>query len=324
MPPKRRLLLYAVIAVSGMFSGCSIIPYYSTVEGLNDAQWLDGEMRVVANRSHYVDSMFSFESHSRLERQEWVSAEVTFPNRPVLRAHIHKLSDAKGEVDRGFLAINGSGLLIHQEGGQCALFDPGSGKDVSKTFPIPLLFNRSHTAYLSLVAGKAVIFDTLSAIKGEPAVLARPPWTVTPEQIHGYGKAGGLTDDVQYLVLFSGGTVEAWSTNGTKEQWVIPAERSRENLVDAESIDGKVAVLSRSLILPYGSHDAVKLTTMDGVIVCSGEIAASDGGGLWNPRGKAILFVPYGFSPLASERSSQIFELWNYSLNTVQSTHVWN
>jgi hypothetical protein len=319
--PKSAMLLLSAISLCGVLAGCSLIPYYNTVESHDDRKWLNGKFRVIANRRHYVDRMFSWESHSRLTSQEWILAAVPFPDRNLHRPQQLKFLKAKEEDGPGFLLISGSGLLIRRTGGKFALYDPQTGKDVSKPFASTGLFNRSRTACLAVLDGRSLILDTLSARTGEPKVLARPAWNVTPKQLFGLGQGAVLADDIRYLVLWTNGVADAYSTNGAKEHWALPAERKLEAFEDAESLNGKVVLLSRFGL--DGGRDLVKLTGFEGEILCSGIIRRSDGGGLWNPALNSLLFTPYELSPVVGQRWTQTFDLWNYSSNLVQNVQVW-
>jgi hypothetical protein len=240
-----------------------------------------------------------------------------------------------GNYENMFLSIEGSDLLIHQQlpdatAQQFMLFDPSTGKDVSQpcpSKPASWVFDRSRKACLTLEGDQAVILDTLSARTGEPRVLARPPWAHVLERLK-YGRLKAiLTEDKQYLVLLpqiefpsfittSNFIVEVFSTNGKTDHWSIPLERNREKFVDAESVDGKVLLLSR-LLLDNGAQDEVKLINMQGETLCSGRISGFTSDHLWNPRNQEVLFLSYDMSSAVLELP-RTFLLWNYSSNNVQ------
>jgi hypothetical protein len=157
--------------------------------------------------------------------------------------------------------------------------------------------------------------------------LARPPWAAVLERLK-YGRLKAvLTEDKHYLVLLpqiefpsfittSNFIVEVFSTNGTMDHWSIPLERNREKFVDAESVNGKILLLS-SLLLDNGAKAEVKLLNMRGETLSSGSISAFTLDPLWSPRHQEVLF-PYYETSSSALVLPRTFFLWNYSSNNVQ------
>jgi hypothetical protein len=235
------------------------------------------------------------------------------------------------------LSIESSDLLIHQylpdvTESQNMLFDPKTGKDISKPFtsrPATWRFNRSRTACLTLEGNEAVIFDTLSAQTGQPTVLARPPWAKTLHRLQDgfFQHAAILTEDARHLILFpyvassssavaSNFTCEVWSTNTMEQNWSIPIELKEGKFVDAELINGEVLLLMRGKIR-NGVEQSVELLGPSGKTLHAGTISASTLEHMWNIKRQEVLFRYYDNSPADNELPRQ-FYLWNYLSNTVQ------
>jgi hypothetical protein len=207
---------------------------------------------------------------------------------------------------------------------QFLLFDPTIGKDISKAFP-PMpstwVFNRSRTACLALLEGKAVILDTLSANANKPKMTARPAWTQALQQVL-RGSKGVLTEDTQYLILLppnmeslghnrtaSDLEVKVLSADGDAEICSIPLDRKWDRFMDAESINGKILILSEGI-------EGLKLINMNGETVHAIKIPGySFPDVLWNPARSEILCVAPGGLPATGSE----FPLWNYESNMVQS-----
>jgi hypothetical protein len=215
------------------------------------------------------------------------------------------------------------------------LFDPTTGKDVSKAFPSELteqwLPNRSRTAGLTSEGKQLVLLDILSAAQGEPKVLARPLWGKALARLV-YGKfTPVLTDDARHLVLLpytrSGRNVgasnyvaEVWSIDGSMEKFSLPLDRKEGNFVDAEWIDGKIWLLWRAL-LSNGAEDAVELLNTAGQTLHSGKISAFTVNHSWNTERHEVLF-PYYEGPGWDSETSRTFYVWNYSSNSVRRITV--
>ena len=302
----------------------------------DDTIWVDGEIRSIVNHRYYVATAFSHGSGT-LTKQEWLMVTTPFPNQPGRSTEKREFLRMQGNPnpaisdDHLFSFINGSDLLIHAlnppmgHGGQCLLFDPKVGKDVSKPFSA-WVFNRSRTACLTMEGNQVVILDTLSARTGDPKILSRPPWGAAMEQMK-FQINAVLTQDAQYLVLFpyitsssyvvaSNFTCEVWSTNGSVKKWTLPIERKEGKFVDAELIEGKVMLLWRNL-LPNGAEDSVELLNTQGNTLHSGKISAFTLDPLWSPERHKILF-PYYEAEGSDRALPQTFYVWNYSSNTVQ------
>ena len=332
MIPRTIIELLAATAIGASFAGCN---QHSTDETVDDALRLNGELRIVVNRRHYVAPTLSVQGGGTMTKQEWALVTMPFPDQPGRSITRREFLRMGGNYEHLFLSIEGSDLLIHQlspdaTGEQFMLFDPTTGKDTSKPFPSepePSVLDRSRTACLTLEGKQAVILDTLSARTGEPRVLARPPWAAVLERLkHGRLRAV-LTEDKQYLVLLprigspsfittANFIVEVFSTNGNMDHWSIPLERNREKFVDAESVDGNILLLSR-LLLDNGAKDEVKLIKMQGETLCSVSIPAFTLDPLWSPGHQEVLFPYYELSS-ASLKLPRTFFLWKYSSNDVQ------
>jgi len=324
---KSAIRLFAAIVISAALTGCK---FHRAYGNFDDGMWLNNQWRYIACRTHETLPVYGVLAAGGMSwtttKKEWTLVTLPPPGQMTFRPKGREFFSIKGDDGQRFLLVNGSDFLIHQKGGQCTLFDPQPGKDVTKPFPAPYLFNRSRTAGLIVTNGKTVILDTLSALTGEPKVLAQPPWAPVLERLK-YGRLSAyLTEDAQHLVLLPSVEspsyvtslnfiAEVYSTNGTKEHWSIPLERKWEKFVDAESIDGKILILSR-LMLDNGAEDEVKLTSMQGEMLHSEKVPASSQT-VWNPPANLLLFPPYDFSPI-NHGPAQTFYLWNYSSNTYQ------
>jgi len=324
--------LLAATAIGSLLAGCN---QHSTDETVDDTLRLNGELRVIVNRRQYVAPAVNFQGSGTMTKQEWALVTMPFPDQPGRLIKRRELLRMGGNYEHKFLSIEGCDLLIHQlspdaTGEQFMLFDPTTGKDISRPFPSapePSVFDRSRTACLTLEGKQAVILDTRSARTGEPSVLARPPWAAVLGRLK-YGRLKAiLTEDTQYLVLLpqiaftsfitsSNFIVEVFSTNGNVDHWSIPLERNREKFVDAESVDGKILLLSR-LLVDNGARDEVKLLTMQGETLYSGRIQASTLDSLWSPRQQEVLF-PYCETSSSVLELPRTFVLWNYASNKVQ------
>jgi hypothetical protein len=325
-------MLVAATAIGGLLAGCN---QHSTEETVDDILRFNGDLRIIVNLRHYVAPALNIHGSGTMTKQEWALVTIPFPDQPGRFVNRREFLRMGGNYEHMFLSNEGSDLLIHQRspdatGAQFMLFDPATGRDVSNPLPSkpePLVFDRSRTACLTLEGKQAVILDTLSAGTGEPRVLVRPPWAAVLERLK-YGRIKAvLTEDKQYLVLLphiespsfiteSNFIVEVFATNGNTEHWSIPLERNREKFVDAESVNGRILLLSR-LPLDNGAKDEVKLLSMQGETLCSGKISGSTLDHLWCPKHQEVLFPYYEVSS-AALKLPRTFVLWNYASNQVQ------
>jgi hypothetical protein len=338
MIPQSVMCLFAAGAIGVALMGCNRNSTAATsiAETFNDTQWLNGELRIIVNRAHYVTPAMSLHGGGTMSGQEWILMEFPSLNEATPSVRKKEFLRMGGGYHHSFALIGRSDLLIHklrplESDGQCTLFDPKAAKDISGPFPAARLFNRSRTASLTLIDGKTVILDTLSARTGEPKVVARPAWERVLERFQ-YGRLKGvLTEDKQFLVLLpqiespsyvtsSNFVVEVFSTNGNAERWSIPLDRNWEKFVDAESVDGKVLLLSRRLA-GNGTEDEVKLISMRGETLHSGRISAFTLDDLWDTERQEVVFPYYEGSGWKSELP-QTFFLWNYASNSVQKISV--
>ena len=210
------------------------------------------------------------------------------------------------------------------------LFDAEKGKAVSNPIPFTL-FNRSRTAFVASDRTRAAIFNTLSALEGEPAMLAVTSWENQLDRLQFGRLKAVLSEDLQTLIFLpdlaspgdvtrSNFVVEVFSTDGATERWEIPLERNWESFVDAESIDGKIMVLSRILSRGGTAWD-VKLTSMQGKTIHSQQIPAFTGDPVWNPGRHELIFPPlelFGLNP----KPPYTFHVWDYRSNTVTSVRL--
>jgi hypothetical protein len=284
--PQSAGLLVALFLFSGVLAGCSSGTEAPQV--VDDNLWANGQLISIVETQHYSPNAGSHSGYSEesdhLSGKDWSLFIFPFPSpsgHPTRRNHFAQMTGAN-YLD-GFTAIAGSDLLIHQVGAiseeQLFVFDPGTSQDISKPFPSeaePHVFNRSRTACLGLDQRGAVVYDLLSARAGALKISPRPQWTTV---MMGWEGRGGrahpvLSEDAQHLIVLprfespsyinaSNFFVEAYSINGEKEVWTIPVNRNWEQFVDAEWLDGKVALLT-TLNGPGKLATDLKLVNMQG------------------------------------------------------------
>ena len=327
------LLLFLLCAA---FAGCGTDSFTQ----VTDRQWANGQLRFIVNSRHYetVSSSLGGGS-SRMTGQEWKLITYSFPKQTGQSTTSQEFLRMTGEDYAWFFLIGGSDLMIHEIGsvgrradGQFALFDPKIGKDISKPFPpepAPLVYNRSRTACLTLKAGEAVVYDTLSAGTGEPKISERPRWTEALKRTRHNGWIKPvLTEDTQYLVILpwidSGFfdnvrnfNIQVLSTNGEVASW--PLDTSRPNMLekmaqrflDAELINNEIQILWYK---EYQGTNELRLLNLKGETVCSIKPTTSIEVDLelnpssWNPTKNSVLFPTLtGYS------------IWNYSSNTIDT-----
>jgi len=327
------LLLFLLCAA---FAGCGTDSFTQ----VTDRQWENEQLRFIVNSQHYelVSSSLGGGNH-RMTGQEWKLITYSFPNQTGQSTTSQEFLRMTGEEYTRFFLIGGSDLMIHEIGsvgrradGQFTLFDPKIGKDISKPFPpepAPLVYNRSRTACLTLKAGEAVVYDTLSAGTGEPKISERPRWTEALKRTRHNGWIKPiLTEDTQYLVLlpwidsgfFSNVrnfNIQVLSTNGEVASW--PLDTSRPNMLekmaqrflDAELIDNEIRILWYNN--DRGTNE-LRLLNMKGETVRSIKTSAYVGtdtelnSSSWNPPANSVVF------PLLID-----YSIWNYSSNTIQT-----
>ena len=330
--------LFVVMLIGGVLAGCK---QRTTFKDADDTLWIDDELRIILKKDLRVAPFMSHGSGA-LTRQEWEIVKMPFPDQPGRSTKRQKLFRVDGNIPQFFFSIEGSDLLIHQimsdSSGferQYSLFDPSSGKDVSKPFPSApserCWLNRSRRAYLIIEGKQTVIFDTLSAQTGEPEVLARPPWFSVLERLK-YGEYNAVfADDARHMILFpytksgrlvveSNYTAEVWSVDGAMERFFLPLERKEGEFIDAELIDGKVLLIWRKL-LSNGAEDGVELLNTKGETLHAGKISAFTHGPLWRPKRHEVLFPYYEGTGWDGELW-RTYYLWNYSSNTVQQVSL--
>jgi len=336
MTPQTTLVLFAG-AICALVVGCK---QRTTSKTVDDKIWVNGELRVVVDTTHYVAPAFNFHGSGTRTKQEWTLITIPIPDQPNRATQKREFLRLEGDQDHFFSFIKGSDLLLHQvlsnmSARQLFLFDPKSGKDISKPYPSQptewWLANRSRTACMLLEGKQAVIRDTLSAATGEPKQLARPPWAGVLERLK-YGEYSAvLTEDACHFVLFSytrsgrqvvasNFTAEVWSVHGSMEKFFLPLERKEGNFVDAELIGGKVILLWRTL-LSNGAEDGVELVDLRGKTLHAGKISAFTMEHSWDAERDEMLF-PYYEGPDWDAETSRTFYLWNYSSDSVQRITV--
>src|SRR5947207_10156052 len=337
MTPEKTLVLFAVIAIGALVAACK---QRSTSKTVDDKLWANGELRVVVDATHYVAPALSFHGSGARTRQEWTLMTIPIPNQPNRATKKREFLRLDGDYDHFFSFIKGSDLLLHHvlssmQARQFFLFDPKTGKDISKPFPSQptewWLANRSRTACLVVEGKQTVIRDTLSATNGEPKVLARPAWMNVLERMK-YGEYSAvLTEDSRHLVLFpytrsgrqvvaSNFTAEVWLVDGSMEKYFLPLERKEGNFVDGELIGGKVLLLWRTL-LSNGAEDGVELVDLQGKSLHGGKISAFTVEHSWDIERGEVLF-PYYEGSGWDAGTSRVFYLWNYFSNSVQRITV--
>ena len=337
MTYRKTLVLFVVVAIGAPVAGCK---QHTASKTVDDKLWVNGELRVVVDTTHYVAPVLSFHGSGTRTRQEWALITIPIPDRPNQATRKREFLRLDGDYDHFFSSIKGSDFLLHQiisnmSTRQLFLFDPKTGKDISQPFPAQptewWLANRSRTACMILEGKQVVIRDTLSAATGEPKLLARPPWAGILERLK-YGEYSAvLTDDARHLVLFpytksgrsvvaSNFTSEVWSIDGSVEKFFLPLERKEGNFVDSELIGGKVMLLWRTL-LSNGAEDGVELLDVQGESLHAGKISAFTVEHSWDVERGEMLF-PYYEGPGWNSDSSRTFYLWNYSSNSVRRITV--
>jgi hypothetical protein len=327
------LLLFVLCAV---FPGCGTDTYTQTM----DRQWANGQLRFIINSRHYETYSSSLAGgSSRMTGQEWRSITYSLSERAGQSTTSREFLRMTGEDYAWFLLIGGSDLMIHESGsvgrradGQFALFDPKIGKDISKPFPpepAPLVYNRSRTACLTLKAGEAVVYDTLSAGTGEPKISERPRWTEALKRTRHNGWIKPvLTEDTQYLVLlpwidsgfFSNVrnfNIQVLSTNGEIASWPLDTsrpvtlEKMAQRFLDAEVIDNEIQILWYK---EYQGTNELRLLNVKGETVrsikpsTSIEVDLELNPSSWNPQSNSVIF------PLLID-----YSIWNYASNTIHT-----
>ncbi|MGD0814548.1 MAG: hypothetical protein ABSA83_13160 [Verrucomicrobiota bacterium] len=291
MPVSHKLVGRTIVLLflGVAFAGCG-----REVQVVDDNLWANGVLQSIVETQHYAAKPDLHPGYSEesdyLNGKDWSLFAFPFPGQTGHSTHRNQFMQKAGEyyVD-GFFSIAGSDLLIHQSGTlmdrQIMVFNPDSRQDICPPFPSepgPYAFNRSRTACVVLVNGRAVIYDILSARSGEPKMSARPQWTAAMmrwREMSGRVKPV-LAEDAQHLVVLpkfespgyinaTNFFVEAYAANGDKEKWSIPVTRNWEDFVDAELVDGKIMVLS---ILREGRLFHLSLTNMRGEAQHTGRV----------------------------------------------------
>jgi hypothetical protein len=332
-----RILLQLVFTVAGVsvFAGLN---RHSTSETLDDAQWQNGELRLIVDSAHYTEPLIGGPggSSSTMTGHELFLVTLFPDSTPARKPEIKKFLSLPGGYEHSFRWTTDRELLMHyfnasESGGKVTFFDPGIGKDVSAPSAVFQLLNRSRSAGVAILNGQSVLLDTRAKRQGTPEVLCHPPWTASLDRLK-YGRLRAfLTQDAQYLVLLpaiespsyvtaSNFVVQVCSTNGAWRTWSIPLNRDWEKFVDAECVNGTILILSRRLA-DNGAEDEVKLTDMQGQIVSSNRVSAFTWEHIWNPQRRSILFPPVEVSYTRRTSNGDFYE-WDYGSNTVRHMNL--
>ena len=105
---------------------------------------------------------------------------------------------------------------------------------------------------------------------------------------------------------------QAYAANGDKEKWSIPVARNWEDFADAESVDGKIMLLS---IQREGSLHHLSLINMRGETLHKGQLLTYNMTALWDPSRHEVLCLPTQYSPAKPDSTLPV---WNYESNSVQ------
>jgi hypothetical protein len=295
------LRLFTMAALSVGLVGCKVPSNFDLPVG---SQWSHGEFRIIVRRAHYLEPIISDEGRGNVTWVKWIL--VTHQTNHSLQKR--EFLKAGGRSENWFVLIKDSDYLIHSFGENSALFDPETGKDVSKPFARARLYNRSGTECLTMVNGETVLLDTLSAFNGDPKALARPPWAGTLDKLKFTGITTIYAEDAQHLLLISTISsnliVDMYSTSGSQEHWSIPLEGFR----DADVVDGKVILLTR-VRLANGAEDQLRLKNAQGETLSEVIIPAA-GGICWTPSQHEVL--------ISSGPEFSTYQVWNYDSNTIR------
>jgi len=305
MIPKLTICASLAIALSATLTGCK---FHRAYGNFDDGMWLNNQWRYVACRTHETLPVYGVLAAGGMSwtttKKEWTLVTLPPPGQMTFRPKEREFLKIKGDDGLRFLLVKGSDFLIRQIDGQCTLFDPlvgktVSGKDVSKPLPAPYLFNRSRTACLVVTNEKTAILDTLSALVGEPRILAEPPWGAALKRLDRAHQSAFLTDDARHLVLLLGPTtpdeiktshftIEVISTNGDRERHSILLT---DPIRDVECVDGKILLLTRGPLPDSGTQDIVKLIDLQGETLHLHKVEWSSQTA-WNPPANLLLFTP--------------------------------